>query len=128
MGGSDRHIMVDNDYIISTSPILEVAPNWFAVNGRKVYEFDPKTATLKLNADKFVEGELERRIGIEDAKQYVVNVDLLIPEYGSRRIEGVRNIQYVPATKMKVEYPQETPMLSEIIGRIKSKILSLAKK
>ena len=98
-------------------PWIEVAQNYVAINGFKRYDFDPKSGILRLDEDNFVKGELERKIGLADSTQFVVIADIFIPDYGTRRIEGIRNIQYVPPEQLKVQYSQPNPTLPQIIKR-----------
>lgn len=90
------HIVKDNGLFYT------VGPNFLAIDGFKLYEFDPNTGVLRLDAPRFVKGELEKKIGIHNREEGVTTVPIKFGEL-STEVKGVREIKYVDEP-MRVEF------------------------
>ena len=97
--------------MVTFMPMLYVSKNYVAIKGSKVYDFDPKTGTLRLNEEYFTKGELEKKADLQgEIPPQGICLDLHIKGYGDRRIHSVNKIEYYREIGSEDKVPREHPM------------------
>ncbi len=127
MGDTDGGYMDEGEsmYVVRNGIREEIQPTSYAIDGKKVYDFDPDSGILKLNRGMLSEGTLEKMSKLIGESPDGISITIPIPLNSPAQLQRVREVRYLSENEIdmeRIEVP--TPIAEKPKGNFFTRFLN----